>query len=461
MPTTIRTSDERWGYPLLVRLHFYAGFFVGPFIFVAALSGALFALTPQVERWLYDSVLTVQQGGEHRPVADQIRVARQAIGHSAILSAVRPAPADGLTTRVMFSVDGLAEGEHQAVFVDPSTLDIRGSLVVYGTSGTLPFRIWIDFLHRELHLGEVGRYYSELAASWLWLVALGGLLLWWRRRRADSGLSGDSPRSRLRYWHSTLGVVLSVALLFFSITGLTWSNWAGANIAALRAQMDWSTPELNTALAPDQPAGEVLHHQGHGAANPEPVQQIDRPELFDQMLAKARATGIDAAILEIKPAADPASAWVVREIDRGWPTQVDAVAIDPRTMTVVGEQVFKDFPIVAKLTRWGIDAHMGVLFGLLNQLFVAFCALALCLLVILGYRMWWLRRPSEVRQTASGPRRVFYHLRKASLKSLLIMALGAILLGVFAPVMGVSLLLFLVIDAWLSRGNISSRAPAL
>jgi uncharacterized iron-regulated membrane protein len=58
----------------------------------------------------------------------------------------------------------------------------------------------------------------------------------------------------------------------------------------------------------------------------------------------------------------------VNEIDRRWPTQVDAVAIDGATMQVVDRTHFADFPLMAKLTRWGVDFHMGILFGLANQL---------------------------------------------------------------------------------------------
>ena len=34
--------------PLLLRLHFYAGIFIGPFILVAAVTGRLYALIPQI-----------------------------------------------------------------------------------------------------------------------------------------------------------------------------------------------------------------------------------------------------------------------------------------------------------------------------------------------------------------------------------------------------------------------------
>lgn len=444
------TGAPRWGYTLLLRLHFYAGLLVGPFIFVAALSGALFALTPQIESWLYHTELTTELTGEAHPLADQIGAARNHIGSDATLAAVRPAPEAGQTTRVMFAVDGLQPYEHQAVFVDPVSLAIRGDLVVYGTSGTLPFRIWIDYVHRHLHLGEVGRYYSELAASWLWLVALGGLFLWWRRR-STSRSGKDTDRSTLRKWHSRTGVVLLMAFLFFSVTGLTWSKWAGANIAELRAQLDWGTPGLNTQIADSAAAQAHSHgaHADHGIATTMAASK-DNAATYDAVLERARTAGIDAGKVEIKPAADATRAWVVREIDRSWPTQVDMVAVDPKSMAVTDRVDFETFPIAAKLTRWGIDAHMGILFGLANQLFVAACALGLCVMIALGYRMWWLKRPTRGVSNQRSAQRVWTELLKAPPLALLSMALVAVGLGWFAPVMGVSLGVFLVVDGLLA-----------
>ena len=51
---------------LFIRLHFYIGIFVGPFIFVAALTGTLYVLTPQIENRLYSHQLfTEGQGTPH------------------------------------------------------------------------------------------------------------------------------------------------------------------------------------------------------------------------------------------------------------------------------------------------------------------------------------------------------------------------------------------------------------
>src|SRR5690606_6506666 len=109
----------------------------------------------------------------------------------------------------------------------------------------------------------------------------------------------------------------------------------------------------------------------------------------DSVLVAARHAGIDAGKVEIRPPAQAGKAWTVTEIDRSWPTQVDAVAIDPRDLSVVDRTRFDDFPLAAKLTRWGIDAHMGALFGVANQLVLIAFAVCLIVMIVWGYLMWW------------------------------------------------------------------------
>ncbi len=71
------------------------------------------------------------------------------------------------------------------------------------------------------------------------------------------------------------------------------------------------------------------------------------------------------------------------------------MAIDGATMQVVDRTRFADFPLMAKLTRWGVDFHMGVLFGLANQLLLVGFGCALCVTIGVGYRLWWIRRPPQ------------------------------------------------------------------
>lgn len=64
-------------------------------------------------------------------------------------------------------------------------------------------------------------------------------------------------------------------------------------------------------------------------------------------------------------------------------------------MQIVDRTHFSDFPLMAKLTRWGVDFHMGILFGLANQLLLIAFGTALCVMIAVGYRLWWIRRPAR------------------------------------------------------------------
>jgi uncharacterized iron-regulated membrane protein len=55
---------------------------------------------------------------------------------------------------------------------------------------------------------------------------------------------------------------------------------------------------------------------------------------------------------------------------------------------------------MAKLSKLGVQAHMGYQFGLANQLLLAALALGLLCVIVWGYRMWWQRRPTRTDRRA-------------------------------------------------------------
>ncbi|MFJ6672018.1 PepSY-associated TM helix domain-containing protein [Actinosynnema sp. NPDC091369] len=417
---------------LVLRFHFYAGVLVGPFVLIAALTGVLYAATPQLESWLYSDQLRVPAPTSTVPLSEQVKAA-VAVRPDDDLVAIRPAPEPGATTRVLFTGDG--EGDARpTVFVNPADGTVVGQLMTYGTSGVLPLRTTIDQVHRTLLLGEPGRLYSELAASWLWVVALGGVVLWFSRRRAQR----TKPTTRA---HATVGLVVLAGALFLSATGLTWSAYAGENVADLRKAFNWTTPAL-------EGGGD---HAGHDMSDPIPPS----PGQVDSVLATARGAGIDAGLIEITVPPMAGMAWNVTEIDRSWPTQVDAVAVDGG---VIADQVrFSDYPLAAKLTRWGIDLHMGVLFGWPNQLLLLAVGLGLVALVMLGYRIWWLRRPT-LGFGRPVPRGQWRKVPRAQLVAVLVVAAAV---GWFIPLLGLGLVAFLVVDAVLGARSRRRKADGV
>ena len=74
-PTSHRNHHDRpdrpipWLGPLLRRLHFYAGILIGPFILIAALTGAAYAISPTLEKLVYADQLSVPATDDPLPLA--------------------------------------------------------------------------------------------------------------------------------------------------------------------------------------------------------------------------------------------------------------------------------------------------------------------------------------------------------------------------------------------------------
>ncbi|MDD7961500.1 PepSY-associated TM helix domain-containing protein [Microbacterium thalli] len=451
-----------WLVPLLLRIHFYAGILVGPFILIAAVSGALYVLTPAVERVVYAHELRAPVSQTSLSLGEQVRIAEGHIGDAAALVAVRPAPEPGDTTRVMFAQDGLGASETRAVFIDPGTGEIRGDHTVYGTSGALPLRTWVDQLHRSLNLGEPGRLYSELAASWLGVVVLAGLGLWIARLRTTRAKRdlvrprrGATGYRRLFGWHASLGVWLVLGAVFLSASGITWSTYGGANVSSLRAALSWQAPALETTLGDG--AGAADPHADHGVVTA-PSAAV-APETFDAVFAVARTENVDVGAVEIRPPSAAGQAWVVQEIQRSFPTQVDAVSIDGESLAVVDRVDFADYPVMAKLARWAVDLHMGTMFGLVNQIVLFVVASGIAAMVVLGYAMWWKCRPTRdaARGAGSAPAEA---LPRAPLWGIALVVAVAIVIGFLLPLLGITLALFVIGDAVVQAVRLRPRDAA-
>lgn len=450
-------AEDRSVGPLLLRLHFYAGILVAPFLVVAALTGLAFVLTPQLDAVVYDRELSTDGSGPRRPLSEQVAAAVAAHPDGSVASVVLPS-GDDLNTRVVFSVASLEESQ-RTVYVDPYTAEVRGSLVTY--YGSTPLQTWLDVLHRDLHLGTVGEHYSELAASWLWVVALGGVVLWLRRQGGRRGTVRGKVRGtllpdlaarkgvrRTRGWHGAVGVWLAVGLLVLSATGLTWSRYAGANFGAALDGLDGRAPVVSTGAA----AADGGHHGGGGAAAPVDVSVIDA------VVTTARAAGLDGTVVVTLPA-EPGIAWVVTQDDNTWPVGYDSVAVDAAGAAVTDRVAFADWPVLAKLSKLGIMAHMGYLFGWLNQVLLAALAVGLLCVIVWGYRMWWQRRPTRAgrsRPVGAPPAR--HAWQRLPSWAIVVGVPVVVAVGWALPTLGVSLVAFLAVD--LVAGAVHRRRAA-
>lgn len=449
---------------ILARVHFYAGVFVAPFLLIAALSGALYAVAPTLEKLVYHDQITAPPSSTVLPLEQQTAAAQAQFPGLDVVQ-IWPADQPGTATRILFADDSLEDGLERAVFVDPGTATVQGDLSSYSGLGELPVRRWISSLHRDLHLGPPGEVYSELAASWLLILALTGLVLWWRKVRSTrhGKTSTMSPflrgiparpgsRQKTMSLHATLGTWFTIVILGIAMTGLTWSTFAGANISSIVDRMSWRSDPLQTSLIADAPAAAAGDHSDHQDHTPTSTDFQIPVDQAPNVLAVARQSGLEGPV-RMFPPGDADTAWSVSELWVPWTFSSDSVAIDGATGRVVDTQDFEDLSLYSKLSSWGIYLHMGILFGLPLQIALAATALAIVAMAILGYRMWWRRRP-----TRGGMPTALGQLTGHHWKAYLIAAALAVAIGAFLPLLGASLAVFLTIDlALTTRKNIAAN----
>ncbi|MFI0355255.1 PepSY-associated TM helix domain-containing protein [Actinomadura sp. 9N407] len=453
VPAPDGRRSGRGPWPLITRLHFYAGVLVAPFLILALLTGLAYAFTPQLDRLVYGDELRVERvAGTPRPLAEQVRAARTAHPEGSVSSVISPATAED-TTRIVLSVPEL-KPKQRTVYVDPYSGEVTGALTT--DSGSTPVTTWLSELHRSLHLGEAGSLYSELAASWLWVIVLGGVVMWFGRRRHYRGTArahralwhDRSARGvrRTRGRHAALGVWLAAGLLLLSATGLTWTNHAGARFDKLQAGVRSTPPELDTGV-PSSGA----HHHGTGGSAGDPATHIDH------VLAAARTAGLNGPV-ELGPPEKPGTAWTVTQVDDVWPVRKDKVAVDAAAMKVTDRVGWSEHPPMAKLSSLGIQLHMGKLFGIANQLALAFLALGLLTVLLWGYRMWWQRRPTRDSSRAiAGRPPARGALRQLPVPALLFLIVVVAAIGWSLPVLGISLLAFLALDTLTGMARSATR----
>lgn len=422
--------------PLVLRLHFYAGVLVAPFILVAALTGIAYLFSPQLSDLVHRDLLIVDPvpAAPAQPLDTQVAAALSGRPDATLSHVIVPGPPDR-TTLVQLAAPGVPEDRDLSVHVDPYTAQVRG--VEITAFDDPPLTVLLDQLHSNLLLGDVGRLYSELAASWLAVLVLGGLALWIGRARARRKVArlvlppvGMRPgRARIRGWHGATGLWLAGALLFIGATGMTWSTYAGERFAAVVDALHGRTPQL--------------------AAEPRPVPAGTPLITTGAALTAGRDAGLTGPLSVAAPA-EPGGPYTVAERGRGWPVERDQVAVDASSGAVIETIRWSDFPVPAKLTTIGILAHMGTLFGLPNQLALLAMALGLLSVIFWGYRMWWQRRPTG----PDGRGRFTEAARRGRLRTLdrpvvFVVVLVAVVVCWVAPVLGASLVAFLVVDALL------------
>ena len=437
-------------YRAVWRWHFYAGLFVVPFLIVLAVSGLIMVYGNSIETFL-GKQYHVAPGGERASITAQAEAAVGAIPGGALKLYVSP-PSDDRAS--VFIVN--ADGKDQIVAVDPHGPAILGTIIKDDT-----WFYWANRVHGTMMIGTIGDRLMEIAAGLGILLILTGLYLWWPRN-GGSFRNSLLPDLRLRgraLWkelHATAGAVVGILLLFFLVSGLSWTGIWGERLVQA-----WSTFPAekwdNVPLSDDTHA-----KMNHGALKEVPwaLEQTKLPESgshagatglpegasvnLDTVAAFAKANGFDEQFRIYVPGGETGVFTISADsmdADTTSPTGDRTLHIDRYTGKILADIRFADYSLPGKAMAVGIALHEGTMGWWNTALNVAFC-LAVIFLCVSGVVMWWKRRPAGALGAPLYPRD--YRIPKA------ILAIGAFV-SVLFPLTGLGVVLFVIIDFLLPR----------
>lgn len=364
------------------RWHFFAGLMVIPISVLLAITGALYVFKPQVEaaieRGIHARAVPAPPGALPLSANELMDWVQAEYPASSLQKVIVPAPGD----RTLEAEFRRATGTDQRFWVDVFSGD-----VLHAVDVDQRFMKVVQALHGELLLGGRGSLVVELVASWMIVLIVTGLFLWWPRgapwwRVFLPAPGGRGKRGVLKNWHGMMGAWVGGVVLLILLSGLPWTQVWGGGFAQLQKHAGWAGPgqEWVVTLQSSEP--------------PPNAGSVAGPISLQQIIDKIRPLNLPAPIHILPPKANN-GVWTVRSMTQNRPQRV-TLHYDQWTGEELMRIRFADQHPVGRVTAMGIAFHEGQLFGLANQIVVLAAALGVVGLSVTGGLMWWRRRPQQM-----------------------------------------------------------------
>lgn len=436
------------------RWHFFAGLMVMPFAVILAITGSIYLFKPQFEAAVEARInqRAAALAADTLPMDALLDAALAAHPGSQLGKVLVPsAPDDPTVEFELRGPDGM-----RTLWVDRSTGE-----VLHDTATPGRFMNFIKRIHGTLLGGDQGSLVVEIMASWMIILIVTGMYLWWPRGTVwwrvllpDFSANGGK-RETWRKVHGMAGTWIGGLILAILLSGLPWTQvWGDGftkakEIAGLKAPgQEWFVTLESSGPHADHSSHDHMQHatgaelwdQGKDAGAVDVVSASAsvtglRPLSLEEIFAAARPQQF-APPVEVQPPRGENGVWTIRSMS---PSRPDRVTVHHDRWT--GEEIlrieFTDHNPVDRFVAQAVAFHEGALFGPLNLATGVLAALGVILLTVSGTVMWWRRRP----QGRIGVPPMPGDRRLAAGMVVLILVLGVLL-----PMAGITLLIALAVD---------------
>lgn len=483
-------------YRAVWRWHFYAGVFVIPFLLTLSLSGLLMLVSKPLTTLFQQHLIAVEATGDALPASTLLTKVQENFPDAAIKLYL---PAQSATETTRFSIEsstGSGHGGHGApsttVFINPYNAEILGT-----EDPDQSFYTQVQSFHSSLYLGKLGETLVEIAAGLAILMVVSGLYLAWPREgwRSLAITMAATHREDWKKLHRLIGLVITIPLLFFLISGLAWTNvWGGmlvqpwSSLPGTRyespaAEQTSQADHANHSQPHTQPHTQLQQHvamnqhglhqvpwaleqtpmpmPGEAASGSETTATAtttntainDRDQLnLDAVTAIARVQGFTNYRVHLPQS--ETGVWTVSATtiagDLSNPLGERILHLDRFSGNALAEISFADYPAIGKAMAAFVPLHQGDL-GLWNWLLNLLFVMMVLLIIVSGVMLWWKRRPTRTRKLS--PPTATATLNRSVVAIMLVIALCF-------PLSAAALALVIFLD-WLFISRVESMRAAI
>lgn len=429
-------------YAMLARWHFYASIFVMPLLLILTLTGLVYLYKAQIEAYLYADQLYVTPSSEHKKSLQELyQIAQQHLPNKDFVVEVHDAP--NRSAQFIYR-DDTTQGK-SSLFIDPYTGEVLANMPTLKQNATYFVGIARQ-IHRNLLSGQTGHIIMELASCWTLIMIITGWGLWWLKKSHQGFKTSLLPQKNRKgrffwiQWHRFIGLIFSIGIVFFVLTGMPWTSLWGKQFKSMVASVDLGFPPIPSAVS-DQHEEHLptvvddlpIENKAWSAGLlpiPQSQQTHQHPITLDDVVKIAHTHHIYGDFSIALPK-NKQGVYTVSFYPPD-PTLEKVLNIDQYTGQIINQLSYDEYGAIAKIIEHGVYIHLGTYFGTPNQLICTFIALALLFITISGFIIWKQRKhalfiPSPLP-----------HMTK--------WLIGLALLGLIFPPAGISMLLVYVLD---------------
>ncbi|PQJ66607.1 PepSY-associated TM helix domain-containing protein [Photobacterium angustum] len=400
----------------LWRWHIIAGIISLPFIFLLSITGAVYLFKVDYEQKAYNKFTDIQALSSSLSYQQQYSIAKQAaLKNNVPVPNKLVVPSD--SNKATKFIAGRFSSESY-IFVDRYSGEVTG---FYARKDTLMQKV--RKLHGELLIGKSGSWITELIASWLVVLIMTGLYLFFPRSISNikslfTVRTKYGKRIFYRDLHTVSGFWLSMALLLVLAGGLPWTELFGNNYKSLRDTTGTGYPQ---------------GYNGKGFKSSD--QQDVNPQTLDDVVLQAqhkKLAGTVTISIPTKPSGIFSISNRAKDIH-----QQQKIHIDQYSGKTIAEYSWDKVGILSHGRQIVMRIHQGELFGQANWFFMFGISVMTAILSLSALISYCLRKPKK----SLGLPKV------AEDKRVGLLLWGAIvLLGVVLPMFGISLLIILTVS---------------